>query len=68
MSLTAPLNILWRANPSCETALTLMVDTWLSALNRGNEIGLLLVDLYKALDPVDVHDNIVFFNNNKYVN
>ena len=30
-----------------------MVDTWLSALNRGNEIGLLLVDLYKALDPVD---------------
>ena len=30
-----------------------MVDTWLSALNRGNEIGLLLVDLCKAFDLVD---------------
>ena len=42
----------FRANHSCETALTLMVDTWLSALNRGNEIGLLLVDLCKAFDLV----------------
>ena len=30
-----------------------MVDTWLSASNRDNEIGLLLVDLCKALDLVD---------------
>ena len=30
-----------------------MVDTWLLALNRGNEIGLLLVDLCKAFDLVD---------------
>ena len=30
-----------------------MVDTWLSALNRGNEIGLLLVDLCEAFDLVD---------------
>ena len=30
-----------------------MVDTWLSASNRGNEIGLLLVDLCKAFDLVD---------------
>ena len=43
----------FRANHSCETALTLMVDTWLSALNRGNQIGLLLVDLCKAFDLVD---------------
>ena len=43
----------FRANHSCETALTLMVDTWLSALNRCNEIGLLLVDLCKAFDLVD---------------
>ena len=43
----------FRANHSCETLLTLMVDTWLSALNRGNEIGLLLVDLCKAFDLVD---------------
>ena len=45
----------FRANHSCETALTLMVDTWLSALNRGNQIELLLVDLCKAFDLVD-HD------------
>ena len=43
----------FKTNHSCETALTLMVDTWLSALNRGNEIGLLLVDLCKAFDLVD---------------
>ena len=43
----------FRANHSCDTALTLMVDMWLSALNRGKEIGLLLVDLCKAFDLVD---------------
>ena len=37
----------FRANHSCETALTLIVDTWLSALNR---IGLLLIDLCRAFD------------------
>ena len=40
-------------NHSRETALTLMVDTWLSALNRGHQIGLLLVDLCKAFDLFD---------------
>ena len=47
----------FRANRSCETALTLMVDTWLSALNKGNEVGLLLrpIDLCKAFDLV-YHD------------
>ena len=45
----------FRANYSCETALTLMVDTWLSALNKCNQIGLLLVDLCKAFDLLD-HD------------
>ena len=45
----------FRANHSCETALALIVDTWLSALNRGNQIGLLLIDLCKAFDLVD-HD------------
>ena len=30
-----------------------MVDTWLSALNRGNQIDLLLVDLCKAFNLVD---------------
>ena len=48
----------FRANHSCETALTLMVDTWLSALNKGNQIGLLLIDLCKAFDLVD-HDLLI---------
>ena len=43
----------FRANHSCETALTLMVGTWLSALNRGSESSLLLADLCKAFDLVD---------------
>ena len=43
----------FRANHSCETALTLMVDTWLSTLNRGNQIGLLLVDVCEAFNIVD---------------
>ena len=45
----------FRANHSCETALNLMVDTWLSALDKGNQFGLLLIDLCKAFDLVD-HD------------
>ena len=43
----------FRANHSCETALTLMVDTWFSALNKSSQIGLLLIDLCKAFDLVD---------------
>ena len=35
-----------------------MVDTWLAALNRGNQIGLLLVDLCKAFDLVE-HDILI---------
>ena len=31
-----------------------MVDTWLSALNKANQIGLLLIDLWKAFDQVDL--------------
>ena len=45
----------FRADNSYEAAFTLMVDTWLSALNKGNRIGLLLIDLCKAFDLVD-HD------------
>ena len=48
----------FRASHACETALTLMVDTWLSALNKGYQIGLLLMDLCKAFDLVD-HDLLI---------
>ena len=52
-SISANTKDLFRANHSCETALTLMVDTWLTDLNRGNEIALLLVDICKAFGLVD---------------
>ena len=55
----------FRANHSCETALTLMVYTWLSALNKGNQIGLLLIDLCRAFDLVD-HDLLI--KNMKFTN
>ena len=45
----------FRTNHSCESALTLMTEEWLSALYTGNEVGLLLVDLCKAIDLVN-HD------------
>ena len=45
----------FRANHSCESALTLMTEEWLSALYTGNQVGLLLVDLCKAFDLVN-HD------------
>ena len=44
----------FRANHSCETAFTLMVNTWLSVLNRGNEIGLLLISWIKNLNFTNV--------------
>ena len=43
----------FRANHSCESALTLMTEEWLSALYTGNQVGLLLVDLCKAFDLVN---------------
>ena len=43
----------FRANHSCESALTLMNEEWLSALFTRNQVGLLLVDLCKAFDLVN---------------
>ena len=43
------------ANHSCESALTLMTEEWLSALFIGNQVGFLLVDLCEAFDLVN-HD------------
>ena len=45
----------FRPNHSCETALLFMVDKWLKALDRGEFVGIVLVDFRKAFDLVD-HD------------
>ena len=43
----------FRANHSCETALINMIDLWLSAIDNGKMIGVVLVDFKKAFDLVD---------------
>ena len=43
----------FRANHSCESALTLMTEEWLFASYTGNQVGLLLVDFCKAFDLVN---------------
>ena len=45
----------FRAYHSCETALNFMTDSWLNAIDRGEMIGVVLVDFKKAFDLVD-HD------------
>lgn len=43
----------FRPNHSCETALIHMVEKWLKALDKGELVGVLLVDFRKAFDLVD---------------
>ena len=43
----------FRPKHSTESALTLMVDSWLKAINDGKLIGSVLVDFRKAFDLVD---------------
>ena len=43
----------FRARHSTESALILMVDSWLKALNAGKLIGCVMVDFRKAFDLVD---------------
>ena len=43
----------FRYNHSCQTALTLMTEEWLEAMNNGELTGVLMVDLCKAFDLVD---------------
>ena len=43
----------FRAKHSTESALILMVDSWLKALNAGKLIGTVMVDFRKAFDLVD---------------
>ena len=43
----------FRARHSTESALILMVDSWLKALNAGKLIGCVMIDFRKAFDLVD---------------
>lgn len=43
----------FRPSHSCETALIHMVENWLKALDKGELVGVLLVDFRKAFDLVD---------------
>ena len=45
----------FRSGHSTETALTLMTESWLKAINDGNIVGTIMVDFRKAFDLVD-HD------------
>ena len=38
---------------SCQTALTKVVDNWLSAINNSNVVGTVFLDLSKAFDLVN---------------
>ena len=43
----------FRSKHSCETALVHMIDNWLTAIDNGKMIGVVLVDFKKAFDLVD---------------
>ncbi len=43
----------FRPKHSCETALVHMIDSWLTALDNGKLVGVVLVDFRKAFDLVD---------------
>ena len=43
----------FRANHSCHTALTTLVDTWLKNINNNEITGVLMVDFAKAFDVID---------------
>ena len=43
----------FRENHSCQTAITRLTDTWLSALNRRQMAGAVFLDLSKAFDLVN---------------
>ena len=48
----------FRSGHSTETALTLMMERWLKAINDGNIVGTIMIDFRKAFDLVD-HDLLI---------
>ena len=44
----------FRDNHSCHTALTSLVDQWLSTINKNRFCGVLFVDFAKAFDVIDL--------------
>ena len=52
-SLLVPSQSGFRPNHSCQTALTKMCDTWLSAINESAMIGAVFLDFRKAFDTVN---------------
>ena len=48
----------FRGGHSTETALTLMTERWLKAINDGNIVGTIMIDFRKAFDFVD-HDLLI---------
>ena len=54
-SLLHPNQSWFRENHSCNTALTSLVDQWLSSINDNKFCGALFVDFAKAFDVID-HD------------
>ena len=43
----------FRAGHSTESALILLIDSWLKALNEGKFVGCVMIDYRKAFDHVD---------------
>lgn len=54
-SLLVPSQSGFRPKHSCQTALTKMCDTWLSAINESAMIGAVFLDFRKAFDTVNHH-------------
>ena len=48
----------FRSGHSTETALTLMTERWLKAINDGNKVGTIMIAFRKAFDLVD-HDLLI---------
>ena len=43
----------FRANHSCETALNVLIDDWITALNNHSQVGTIFLDLTKAFDLIN---------------